>query len=69
MTKEPLLLDKIFALKDQIKEETDSEMLELMHMELADLEWLISAGLGEKPSDVWDEYKTEHGLSFNKVAA
>ncbi len=67
--REPLALDKIFALKDKIKDETDRELLEIMHMELADLEWLITAAQGDKPSTVWEAYKKEHGLDFERTAA
>ena len=65
----PLTLDKIFALKDKIKDETDVELLEVMHMELADLEWLLTASHDEKPSKVWEAYKKEHGLDFERTAA
>ena len=67
--REPLTLDKIFALKAKIKDETDQELLEIMHMELADLEWLITAAQGDKPSDIWEAYKKEHGLDFERTAA
>lgn len=65
----PLILDEIFALKDKIKGETDNELLEVMHMELADLEWLLCAAQGDKPSTVWEAYKKEHGLDFERTAA
>lgn len=67
--RDPLTLDKIFALKDKIKGETDVELLEVMHMELADLEWLLCAAQGDKPSDVWEAYKKDHGLDFERAAA
>lgn len=65
----PLLLDKIMATKNKIATETDSELLEILHMELADFEWAITAGQGIKPSLAWEEYKKEHGLDFDRTAA
>jgi len=65
----PLLLDKITATKNKIETETDSELLEILHMELADFEWAITAGQGIKPSLAWEEYKKEHGLDFDRNAA
>jgi hypothetical protein len=64
-----LLLDKIMATKNKIVAETDSELLEILHMELADFEWAITAGQGNKPSAFWEEYKKEHGLDFDRSAA
>lgn len=57
--RKPHLMDQLFELKDQIKEETDSEMLELLEMDLADVEWLAGACQGVKPSDDWDSFKSE----------
>ncbi len=65
----PLTLDKIFALNDKIKVETDVELLEVMHMERADLKWLLTAAQGDKPSTVWEAYKKDHGLDFERTAA
>lgn len=65
----PGLLEKIFAAKDKLKVETDPELLELLHMEVADLEWVICAEDGPKPSTIWEQYKDDHGLNFDRTAA
>lgn len=62
-------LEKLFKAQEAIKTETDSEILELLHMEIADLEWTIYIEDGEKPSKRWEEYKSERGLNFDKNAA
>lgn len=62
-------LDKYFKAKDQMKTETDSEILELLHMEVADLEWTMFIEDGPKPSTIWDAYKNERGLNFDRTAA
>lgn len=63
------LRDEIYAVEGKMFGVTDSEVLEIMHMELADLKWLMWAGRGDKPSDVWEAYKKEHGLDFEGAAA
>lgn len=64
----PRLLEKIFAVKNKIKVETDPETLELLHMELADYEWTITGAQGSEPTTVWDAFKIEHGLDFERTA-
>jgi len=62
-------LEKLFKAQADIKTETDSELLELLHMEIADLNWIIDIQDGPKPSTVWEEYKRENNLNFDlKVA-
>ena len=65
----PSMLEKIFAIKDKIKIVTDLELREVLHMELADMEWAICLDEGPKPSLRWEEYKREHNLNFDRKAA
>lgn len=66
----PGLLEKMFELREKIKKETDPELLEILHMEFADVEWTVCVLEGEtKPSERWEEYKREHGLNFDRTAA
>lgn len=67
--RKPSLIDNIFAAKKKLETETDSELRELIHMELADLEWAALIEDGPKPSTIWGEYKSERGLNFDKTAA
>lgn len=63
------ILEKLFDLQDQMKTETDPELLEVITMEHADLEWIICMEGGPKPSTRWEEYKKEKGLFFDRTAA
>jgi len=63
------IVEKVFKAKAKIKTETDPEILELLHMEVADLEWTITVADGPKPSTIWEEYKADHNLNFDKTAA
>lgn len=63
------ILEHMFAAKKKLDVETDVELREILHMELADWEWLVYLEGGEKPSTHWDEYKTERGLHFDKEVA
>jgi len=67
--REPSLIDNIIAAKEKIKTETNAELRETLHMELADLEWYAFADDGKKPSTVWEEYKAKNGLDFDRKVA
>lgn len=67
--RKPGIMDKIFELRDKMKIETDPELLELLTMEHADLEWLICIDDGAKPSERWEEFKKEKGLNFDREVA
>lgn len=63
------ILENMFTAKKALEAETDVELREILHMELADLEWLVYIEKGEKPSNRWEEYKTERGLNFDRKVA
>lgn len=63
------LLDLLFKARKKIETETDPELLELLHMEVADLVWTITVADGQKPSDDWEKHKADHNLNFDKTAA
>lgn len=65
----PGLTDKLFELQDRAETETDPELLELITMEHADLEWLICIDEGPKPSERWEDYKRDEGLNFDRQVA
>lgn len=67
--RKPGILETIFELQDKMKVETDPELLELLTMEHADLEWLICIEEGPKPSERWEEFKKEKGLNFEREVA
>lgn len=63
------ILEHMFNAKKALEDETDVELREILHMELADWEWLVYVEDGEKPSKRWEEYKTERGLNFDRKVA
>lgn len=63
------IMEHMIAAKATLAAETDVELREILHMDLADLEWLIFVEKGDKPSTRWEEYKTERGLNFDRKVA
>ena len=63
------ILENMIKAKAALAAETDVELREILHMELADLEWLVYIEKGDKPSKRWEEYKTERGLNFDRKVA
>lgn len=63
------ILEHLLAAKAALAAETDVELREILHMELADLEWLVYIEEGPKPSTIWEAYKAERGLNFDRKVA
>ena len=63
------MLEHLLNAKAALAAETDVELREILHMELADWEWLVYIEEGPKPSTIWEEYKTERGLNFDRKVA
>ncbi len=63
------ILEHMINAKAALEAETDVELREILHMELADWEWLVYIEDGDKPSTRWDEYKAERGLNFDREVA
>jgi hypothetical protein len=64
----PGLFEDMIAAKMAVRNEHDPEMRELLYMDYADLDWLVSACPGDKPSNRWNSYKLENHLMFGRLA-
>jgi len=67
--RKPGMMEIIFELRDKMKVETDPELLEILTMEHADLEWIICVDDGPRPSERWEEFKKEKGMNFEREVA